>query len=127
MLTSSEERQVTMEHHKKVLLHEKDGEWLIEQMNDDLKLMSFDEYYANIFLTGKIGWNHPTFAKLRQREQEQDDYIKTPYQVEEGVIPCIRCGCYRVFSSAVQTRAADEPLSIVAHCVSCGKRWTQNG
>ena len=75
---------------------------------------------------GLTGFNHPEYEKYRKKELEQYEYISNPPDVEEGVIECIRCGSYKVYSVSVQTRSADEPMSTRAHCVNCRKQWTQN-
>ena len=75
---------------------------------------------------GKYGFDHPEYDNLRRREMEQDDYISNPPDVEEGVIECMKCGSYNVYSVSVQTRAADEPMSTRAFCTQCKTRLTQN-
>lgn len=81
-----------------------------------------------IYINKPIDWNHPIFKEYAQNQQEQDDYIKTPVEVEEGVVECIKIKCKskRVFSTSVQTRASDEPLTTVAQCTQCGHKWWYN-
>jgi DNA-directed RNA polymerase subunit M/transcription elongation factor TFIIS len=108
-----------------------DPRWVLAQVKNDLTTkpenVSSVEYILPKLLSNQYGFNHPSFNLLKTRQQEQDDYISTPYEVEEGVIQCGKCGSFRVFSSSVQTRAADEPMTTVAYCVKCKNRWTQNG
>jgi DNA-directed RNA polymerase subunit M/transcription elongation factor TFIIS len=75
---------------------------------------------------GNTGWTHPVFADVKKQIDEQDDFIKHPFEVEEGVIEC-KCGSKRVFSYSKQVRSADEPMSTFAHCVKCNKKWTYSG
>jgi DNA-directed RNA polymerase subunit M/transcription elongation factor TFIIS len=108
-----------------------DPKWILEQVVKDLKgkpdNVSDTDFILPRLAENLYGFNHPSFAVLKNRQREQDDYISTPYEVEEGVIQCGKCSSFRVFSSSVQTRAADEPMTTVAYCVKCKNRWTQNG
>lgn len=104
-----------------------DGEWILSQMRDDLVDMTLDDWIEKILDKNLVGWNHPTFDKFRLREKDQDDFILNPFEVEEGVVTCIKCGSNRVFSTTIQTRASDEPMTTVAHCMKCKTKWSQNG
>lgn len=103
------------------------GEWLVKQAENDLREISLDEYIEQRLNKGLIGFNHPIFSDHAARQKEQDDYVLNPYEVEEGVITCIKCKGKKVFSTVIQNRAADEPMTTVAHCVLCKTKWTQNG
>lgn len=37
---------------------------------------------------------------------------------------CNRCGKKKCTTYELQTRSADEPMTIFIHCLNCGKRWT---
>ncbi|MGL5961574.1 MAG: zinc ribbon domain-containing protein [Cetobacterium sp.] len=116
-------------------------EWLMSQIYEDLssdEWKSFrtqdeedfeipDEYVKNIILQNKLGWNHKQFQKHKKVQQEQDDYILNPFEVEEGVVQCPKCKSFKVFSVAVQTRSADEPTTTMAQCTQCKYKWSQNG
>ena len=117
MLESVTQRVLAMEN----------GEWILSQMNDDLKTMSLDCFVTDLLNKNLIAWNHPSFTKYRNREKEQDDFVLNPFEVEEGVVTCYKCGSRRVFSTTIQTRAADEPMTTVAHCMQCKTKWSQNG
>lgn len=80
-----------------------------------------DEFIRN----DKYGFNHRTFDSLNRAEREHDDYITKSYEIEEGIVQC-RCGSKRVYSVSIQTRAADEPMSVHAMCTECKFQWTQN-
>jgi DNA-directed RNA polymerase subunit M/transcription elongation factor TFIIS len=99
--------------------------WIDAQIKRDLKSMTSMQV-AEKLAADRYGFNDATFDKLRKRQSEQDDYVANPFQVEEGVMECGRCGGKRVYSVSVQTRAADEPMSTRAFCVTCKHRWTQN-
>jgi len=74
----------------------------------------------------KYNWEHETYADEKARQDEQDDFIENPFEIEEGVIEC-KCGSKRVFSYSKQTRSADEPMTTYAECVECSSKWTYSG
>lgn len=119
-------------------------EWLMSQINEDLASDEWkeksgfvdsnstdvivpEEYIQKIIMQNKLGWNHQQFQSFRKIQQEQDDYILNPFEVEEGVIQCPKCKSFKVFSVAVQTRSADEPTTTMAQCTQCKYKWSQNG
>lgn len=75
----------------------------------------------------KLGWNHECFDEIVAALQEQDDFIENPFEVEEGVLECQKCGSKRVFSYSKQCRSADEGYSTFATCVQCKTKWTMRG
>lgn len=70
-------------------------------------------------------WKLPVFEKLIVMEKEFDIYQVTPYEVEDGVLQCKKCGSHRVFSTSKQVRSGDESTSVFAKCVMCNCSWTQ--
>lgn len=74
----------------------------------------------------KYNWEHETYADEKAKQDEQDDFIENPFEIEEGVIEC-KCGSKRVFSYSKQTRSADEPMTTYAECVECSSKWTYSG
>ena len=85
-------------------------------------------YIDNIIKKGKLGWYHKIYDEYRRMQEEEDEYIMTPPEVEDGVIQCIntKCNSYKVFSRATQTRSADEPTTIIAQCSVCKTKWSEN-
>jgi hypothetical protein len=104
-----------------------DSNWIYQQALEDLETMSPEEYLEIRLKHRLVGWNHPMFSDHRKKQREHDDYIISPLEVEEGVIACIKCGSKQVFSTTMQTRAADEPMTTIAQCVKCKTKWTHNG
>jgi DNA-directed RNA polymerase subunit M/transcription elongation factor TFIIS len=78
---------------------------------------------------GKVGWNHRSYNKIRILQDEQDDYLICPFDVEEGVNECGKCGSKRVISFDKQTRSCDEGTSVYCTCIKpgCGNRWVMSG
>ena len=73
----------------------------------------------------QIGWNHPTFQPFIHSLQEEDSFLTSPLEIEEGVLEC-QCGSKRTISFQRQTRSADEGCTTFAQCVECGKKWRHN-
>lgn len=110
---------------------EEEKEWLLSQVYDDLAgeedPQTIETYIEDVIVQGKLGWDHASFSNIKQSQQEQDDYILNPFEVEEGVVECKKCGSFKVFSVSVQTRAADEPMTTKAQCIVCNAKWSYNG
>ena len=114
------------------LLNDKeDKKWLKSQVYNDLADTTYEEkiktYIEDVIKQGKLGWDHASFSDVKQSQQEQDDYILNPFEAEEGVVECKKCGSSKVYSLSVQTRAADEPMTTMAQCTICKTRWSYNG
>ena len=84
------------------------------------------EIYRDI-KAGKIGWKHRSFHVMAQRTAEQNDFIENPFEVEEGVHICRKCGSKRVFSYNRQVRSGDEGTSVFCECVACRAKWQESG
>ena len=103
-----------------------DGKWLVSQFRQDLLTMTLQEYVDTRLNSGLIGWKHPMFANFAREQEAQDDYVKIPPTVVEGIVSCIRCKSKKVLSTSTQTRASDEPMTLVAECTDCGLKWKEN-
>ena len=109
-----------------------DEKWLLSQVYNDIDKMQDENdirpYIDNIIKKGKLGWNHKIYDEYRRIQQEQDEYLTRPIEVEDGVIQCINstCNSYKVFSRPMQTRSADEPTTIIAQCSVCKTKWSEN-
>lgn len=62
----------------------------------------------------------PLAPEGAQREEEELD-------ARPSLLACPKCHQHRVDHFTKQTRSADEPETIFAHCLACGHRWRQNG
>ena len=71
----------------------------------------------------EIGFRGPAFESQRLKQEEEDEFITNPAEVEEGVHECDRCGSKRTMSYTRQINAGDESTAVWAQCVQCGKKW----
>ena len=76
---------------------------------------------------GEILWRHKGYHQMSQRIKEQNDFIENPFEVEESIHTCRKCGSKRVFSYSKQVRAADEGSSVFCECVACRAKWVEAG
>ena len=74
---------------------------------------------------GNILWKHPSMDIYRKEEEEQDEFIVNPFQVEEGIVEC-RCGSKRVYSYSKPTRSGDEGITSFHQCLKCKSKWSLN-
>lgn len=74
----------------------------------------------------QTGYNHKRFDEYRYIQQEEDKFATTPFEIEEGVLECGKCGSRRTFSFQKQTRSADEGATTFAQCIQCGNKWRHN-
>lgn len=99
---------------------------LFQVVGDIIKGRKLCDIVKNI-KKSMIGWNHEDFNNIKYLIEEQDEFIINPFEVEEGVTKCNKCGSERVFTYSKQVRSADEPMSTFAKCVKCKQQWTYSG
>ena len=76
---------------------------------------------------GLYSWNSRSFASISNIQKDEDEFIKNPFEVEEGALTCFKCGSKRTISFTKQQRSADEPASTIAKCIACKNSWVYNG
>jgi DNA-directed RNA polymerase subunit M/transcription elongation factor TFIIS len=74
----------------------------------------------------QTGWNHPNFARVKQLVEEEEKFVETPLEIEEGVVECEKCGSKKTFSYQRQTRSADEGFTLFVTCTVCKTSWREN-
>ena len=79
----------------------------------------------NDIKSNKILWNHDSLSEYIKEEEEQDDFIVNPFQIEEGIVEC-RCGSKRVYSYSKQCRSGDEGVTSFHQCLKCKAKWSLN-
>ena len=72
---------------------------------------------------GKYIWNSDTFENIKYSIEEQDNFIVKPFEIDEGVMECTKCGSKKTYSYTKQTRGGDEATTVFAICSNCNARW----
>jgi DNA-directed RNA polymerase subunit M/transcription elongation factor TFIIS len=77
----------------------------------------------------QFGWDHTCYTEIKKRIAEQDHFIVHPYEVEEGVGKCPKCGYTKAYTATSQTRGCDEPATTFYRCanIKCKATWIYNG
>lgn len=66
------------------------------------------------------------FERAAKKQLGRDVGFMTRQQVDampDGALTCSRCKSKKTTYIEMQTRAADEPMTVFASCMNCGKRW----
>ena len=100
--------------------------FLFQTVGDIIKGVKLEKIVQNI-KKSMIGWDHPDYTDVKHRIEEHDEFIINPFEVEEGVTKCNKCGSERVFTYSKQVRSSDEPMTTFAKCVKCKEQWTYSG
>jgi DNA-directed RNA polymerase subunit M/transcription elongation factor TFIIS len=95
---------------------------IINEINSGNKLNTILKDIKN----NKLDWKCNYLKEYIYEEEEQDNFIVNPFEVEEGVLEC-KCGSKRVYSYAKQTRGGDESTSTFAECMGCKAKWVYSG
>jgi DNA-directed RNA polymerase subunit M/transcription elongation factor TFIIS len=99
----------------------------VYQVIEDIKrTKNLKEVVSNI-KSLKVDWDHDFFKEIRERQDEQDEFIVNPFQVEEGVVQCKKCKSFRVLSYQKQDRSSDEPMTTYCACTNCNSQWKYSG
>lgn len=72
---------------------------------------------------GLVLWDNPDMDTYRHKLEEQDDFLENPFEIEDGVIECNKCGSKRTYSYTKQTRSGDEATTVFSVCAQCGAKW----
>jgi len=69
-------------------------------------------------------FNHPFQDEHRATQKVEIELIlNKPEIAERPDTQCISCGSRRIQTALIQTRRADEALTVFARCVDCNRRW----
>jgi transcription elongation factor S-II len=69
----------------------------------------------------------PIHDKAKQREMNTLMYEKREQVHEDGLLICELCKSKKTKYIELQTRSADEPMTIFGMCMECDYHWTDNG
>jgi DNA-directed RNA polymerase subunit M/transcription elongation factor TFIIS len=100
-------------------------ESIYDVINDISSEIPLKDILINI-KNAKLKWSNVYFNDMITDEIDQDNFIKNPFEIEEGVLEC-NCGSKKVFSYQKQSRSADEPMSTYATCIKCKAKWIYSG
>ncbi len=75
---------------------------------------------------GRFGYDHRAYDDCRKKQEEYDEYLDNPFQVEQGIMRCVKCRSERTMSYLRQDRAADEGTSVYSQCLDCKHKWREN-
>ena len=67
--------------------------------------------------------NRKEYVEFRAKIEEHDGFLVKPFEVEEGVLECGKCGSNKTISYTKQTRSGDESTSVFALCYECNNKW----
>lgn len=71
--------------------------------------------------------SHATLLQEMKRDEECILELVTTMKKERssGFLTCKNCRSTKVDVDQMQTRSADEPMTLFALCLDCGNRWTK--
>jgi DNA-directed RNA polymerase subunit M/transcription elongation factor TFIIS len=67
--------------------------------------------------------NTEEYKIFKIKLDEIDDFLVNPFEVDEGVLDCHKCGSNKTFSYTKQTRGGDESTTVFVVCSKCKSRW----
>ena len=74
-------------------------------------------------------WFMSTETGEKHHQWLQEAYPQTKAvtndELKHSILKCGKCKKNTVDYFEMQTRGADEPMTVFAHCLTCGHRWTQ--
>ena len=60
---------------------------------------------------------------IEEYDEASGKYIEHVVEVPDSMLTCGKCGMSKTTSYEMQTRSADEPMTIFAKCLCCENRW----
>ena len=67
--------------------------------------------------------NRDEYTVYKKEIQEINNFLLNPFEVDEGVLTCNKCGSNKTFSYSKQTRGGDESTTVFAICSNCQNKW----
>lgn len=62
-------------------------------------------------------------AKVQAADSMRSDWAETHLDIKEGVYQCRKCKGRKTTQFELQTRSADEPMTMFIKCITCGNQW----
>ena len=103
----------------------------LDKISDDEKIQRFilfetlsnKENALEMLKKKQFMFHHDIYNDIRLRVKEQEDFLESPTQVEDGVIQCNRCKSHKTFSYSKQTRGSDEGTTVFVRCSQCNHQF----
>jgi len=98
----------------------------IEKYNEMIRTVSYNcsslvfNELKNLII--KDYFKSSMFDKSRELDDKKLNNISCRLEPMNGIHKC-KCGCDKVYSYELQTRSADEGMSVFLQCYECGKKW----
>jgi len=70
-----------------------------------------------------IDWGDEKYNTFKKKIEEYDLFLEKPFEIEDGVIQCNRCGSKQTYSYTKQTRSGDEATTVFSICSKCNAKW----
>ena len=70
-----------------------------------------------------VGINSDDFRDVQDKIKEEESFIIKPFEIDEGVLECGKCGSKKTYSYTKQTRSGDESTTVFAICCNCNNSW----
>ena len=73
--------------------------------------------------SNKVLESGSSYEEYKIKLEEHDRFLIKPFEVDEGVLECGKCGSNKTISYTKQTRSGDESTSVFALCYNCNNKW----
>jgi DNA-directed RNA polymerase subunit M/transcription elongation factor TFIIS len=92
---------------------------VIQLISNKIKLKDV----INRIKNNDLGIFSSDFSDIQQKIEEEESFIIKPFEIEEGVLECNKCGSKKTYSYTKQTRSGDESTTVFAVCCNCNSKW----
>jgi len=92
---------------------------------------AIDKFSVKQLIDNPQLWEISTREDIQRQQWLKESYPNfkenTTTTTKRSLLKCGTCDQYKVrINAQIQIRGADEPMTIFAECLHCGKHWTQN-
>ena len=96
---------------------------IIQEMINHKRSGKTDKIILEFFKNNIFLDNTEEHKIFKIKLDEIDDFLVNPFEVDEGVLDCHKCGSNKTFSYTKQTRGGDESTTVFVVCSKCKSRW----
>lgn len=92
---------------------------------------AIEQYSIQELINDPKLWEISTTQDIQRQQWLKESYPKfkenNTENTKRSLLKCGKCGKHKVkINAQIQIRGADEPMTIFAECLNCGKHWTQS-